>query len=481
VKHIHPLLISRFIGVILIIESISFLACIPVALIYKESIIPFIVSALTGVTLALFLYLPAARSDTLTLNIRDIYLLVVLSWIAISSAGSLPYIVGSATKSFIDAFFESTSGFTTTGSSIFNDVESLPHSILFYRSLTHWIGGFGIISMVIILFPSIRVTGYRLFTLESSLKEKIVPKTRSIIFRLLLIYISLNLGEIILLWAGDMNLFDSVCHAFGTIATGGFSTKNSGLAYYSPYSQYVVMIFMFLAGVSQVVYYYLIKLNFKKLKNNDELFFYIAVVIIAGIIATGILSAFSYKPFETAIREGFFQVISIITCTGFASADYLTWPNVGLFLIFILMFAGGSTGSTSGGIKMARHLIVLKNIKNIFIKLSHPGTVKLIRMNGKALPEEMSISIISFIVLYIVVFLLGTFLLVINGSDLVTSASSSATCMAGIGPGLSTVGPMGNFSHLPDLSKIVLCLLMITGRLEIITVMVIFTRSFWKK
>jgi trk system potassium uptake protein TrkH len=240
------------------------------------------------------------------------------------------------------------------------------------------------------------------------------------------------------------------------------------------------MIFMFLAGTSQLVYYYLFKLNFKKVKQNEELWFYIAVAVIAGAIATFILLVNTSKTFETAFREGFFQVISIMTCTGFASADYLLWPITGMLLLFVLMFSGGSTGSTSGGIKMARHLIVLKNIKSVFVKLNHPKAVSLIKLNGKVVAENTNISIISFVALYLFLFLLGSIFLVANGADPVTSASSVATCMAGIGPGLGTVGPMSNFAHLPDASKFVLSLLMILGRLEIITVFTLFTRTYWK-
>jgi trk system potassium uptake protein TrkH len=277
-----------------------------------------------------------------------------------------------------------------------------------------------------------------------------------------------------------MNLFDSICHSFGTVATGGFSTKNNSLAYYSSYSQYVVMIFMFLAGTSQVIYYYIVKLNFKKVRQNEELWFYIAVTMIAGAIATIILHLNSTRTFEESFREGFFQIISIITCTGYTSADYLAWPGAAIMLIFLLMFAGASTGSTGGGIRMARHLIVIKNIKNIFVKLNHPKSISFIKLNGKSVSENTNISILSFVVLYLFLFVLGTIVIVITGVDPVTASSSAATCMAGIGPGMGSVGPLSNFSGMPEISKVVLSLLMIIGRLEIITVFTIFTRTFWK-
>jgi trk system potassium uptake protein len=334
--------------------------------------------------------------------------------------------------------------------------------------------------LVVIILPTLRVSGYQLFSLESSLKEKIHPKTQAVAYRIGIIYVGLTIAEIILLSLGDMSLFDSICHSFGTIATGGFSTKNNSLEFYSAYSQYIVMIFMFLAGISMLIFYFIGKLNFKKVKENEELWFYIAVVLIAGSLATTILLLHSGRSFEVAFREGFFQVISIITCTGYTSADYLFWPTAGLLLIFILMFAGGSTGSTSGGIKMARHLIVMKNIKSVFVKLNHPNALAPVKLNGRIVSESTNNSILSFVVLYLFLFVIGTVIVVATGVDPVTSASSVATCMAGIGPGLGHAGPMSTFANLPEVSKIVLSMLMIIGRLEIITVFTLFSKSFWK-
>jgi trk system potassium uptake protein TrkH len=480
-KLINPLIIIRILSTILFLETISFLLCLPVVFIYKESPAPFLFSAAISALISITFFLLARKSDIKKVSIRDGYMAVTLSWLALTLMGSMPYLFSGTIPSFIDAFFESTSGFTTTGSSILKDVEVLPFSILFWRSFTHWIGGLGIIVLVVIILPSLRVNGYQLFSLESSLKEKIHPRTQAIGFRIMFIYLGLSLAQIILLNFGDMNLFDSICHSFGTIATGGFSTKNISLAAYSSYSQYIVMLFMFFAGTSQLVYYYLFKLNFKKVKQNEELWFYVGVVIIAGSVATILLLVNSTRTFETSFREGFFQVISIMTCTGFASADYLFWPITGLLLIFVLMFAGGSTGSTSGGIKMARHLVVLKNIKNVFVKLNHPNAVSPIKLNGKVVSENTNISIISFVALYLFIFVLGTIFVVATGVDNITAASSVATCMAGIGPGLGTVGPMSNFAHMPEASKVALSVLMILGRLEIITVFTLFTRTYWKR
>jgi len=479
-KFINPLIIIRILSTILLIESFAFLACLPVALIYKETHLPFLWSTVITGFLYLIFRVISRNADIKNISNRDSYLAVTLSWIVFVLMGSLPYLLSDTIPSFINAFFESTSGFTTTGASILQDVEILPFSILFWRSLTHWIGGIGIIVLVIIVLPSLKITGYQLFALESSLKEKIHPKTKAIGFRIMFIYAGLTIAEIIMLNLGDMNIFDSICHSFGTVATGGFSTKNNSLQFYSSYSQYVVMLFMLLSGISQVVYYYLAKLNFSKVRKNEELRFYIAVAFVAGAIATIILLSNSTRSFEKAFREGYFQIISIMTSTGFASADYLLWPVAGTLLIFIMMFSGGSTGSTSGGIKMARHLIVLKNIKSAFTRLNHPKVHSVIKLNGKLVNASTSISIISFVVLYLFLFIVGTIIVALTGVDPVTSASSVATCMAGIGPGLGTVGPMSNYANMPETGKVVLSFLMIIGRLEIITVFALFTRSFWK-
>ncbi|MFO7620979.1 MAG: TrkH family potassium uptake protein [Bacteroidales bacterium] len=479
-KLINPFIILRILSIILLIETISFLSCLPVALIYEESLLPFLWSSIIVLILSRFLYFLTRKVVINKITNREGFLAVTLSWFAVILFGTLPFILSGSISSFTDAFFESCSGFTTTGSSILNDIEALPFSILFWRSLTHWIGGLGIIGLMIIILPSLNITGYQLFSMESSLKEKIHPRTRSIGFRILFIYLGLTVAEIIFLYGGEMNLFDSICHSFGTIATGGFSTKNSSIVNFSPYSQYIITLFMFLSGVSFVVYYYLMKLRFRRISKNEELRFYIASAFFAVVIATSLLYVKSDRPFEPVFRESTFQVVSVLTCTGYSSADYLEWPQTGIMLLFFLMFAGGCTGSTSGGIKMARHLIGLKNIRYIFVKLIHPKAIYQIKLNEKSIPEKSNISIISFIVLYLFIFFIGTIVVVIIGSDPVSASGAVAASMANLGPGLGSVGPMSNYAHLPYLTKIVLCLLMVIGRLEIYTVFILFTRSFWK-
>ncbi|MFO7656099.1 MAG: TrkH family potassium uptake protein [Bacteroidales bacterium] len=453
-----------------------------VAIYYSESIWPFIFPAvlvfLTGWGISIF---TGNKNNDIKVQRKDAYLTVSLSWITICLAGCLPYIISGAIPGFINAFFESVSGFTTTGSSILTDIEILPKSILFWRSFTHWIGGIGIIMLVIIIMPALQIGGYQLFTLESSMQEKIVPRIKSVGYRLLLIYLLLTGAETLLLVLGGMNIFESICHAFGTVATGGFSPKNSSIGNYSTYIQYIIMIFMLLSGTNFLVHYYLLKRDFKKLKQNQELHFYLLVVFIIGSLITFSLMFKMHKPFELSFREAFFQVISIITCTGFATADYLQWPQFAWIIIFFAMFLGGSTGSTAGGIKMARHLLVIKNINRNLRQMLSRNAVLSIRLNNNQVDEETNHSILSFIGLYFLIFILGTISLKITGVDIKTACGSAATCMAGIGPGIGTVGPDSNFAHLPQVGKIILSFLMLLGRLEIYTIIVLFTRNYWTK
>lgn len=479
-KLINTLIILKILSTILFIESLSYLSCIPVAIIYNESTAPFIWSCAIVLLVYLIFRVLSRKADIGKISNRDAYLVVTLSWLFLSLMGTLPYLISRTIPSFINAFFESASGFTTTGSSILTDVEIMPYSILFWRSLTHWIGGLGIIVLVIIILPSLRITNYHLFSLESSLKEKILPKTKAIGFRLLYIYIGLTLTEIILLNLGDMNTFESICHTFGTVATGGFSTRNLSIGSFSEYSQYIIMIFMLLAGISFVIYYYLIKFKLRKIVQNEELWFYIIITILAGAIATFLLLAKTSLHFELAFRQGFFHVISIITTTGYSNADYLKWPLTGVVLIFLLCFTGASTGSTTGSIKMARHLLVIKNIRSVFKKILHPNVISQIKLNGKVLAWNANISILSFVIIYLFIFIISTIIVTVAGTDPITSASAVASSIGNIGPGIGLIGPLHNYAHMPEISKVFLSLLMIIGRLEIITVFVIFTRAFWK-
>jgi trk system potassium uptake protein TrkH len=466
----------------LFIATVSLFVCIGIALIYQENTWPFIYAmAITTIMGVCFQFLSQKFQSSVELGKREAYLSVTFSWFFIALAGSLPYLFSGAIPSFVNALFESVSGFTTTGSSILTDIESLPKSILFWRSLTHWIGGIGIVVLFIVVMPSLHAGGYHLFTLESSFQDKIHPKIKSVGQRLLYIYVTLTVAETVLLLVGGMNLFESVCHAFGTVATGGFSPKNTSIGGYSPYIQYVVMLFMLLGGTNFVIHYYLVKREFKKIKENEEIRFFLLVVFGLGIFIALSLFFKTGKPLEESFRESFFQVISIVTCTGYATADYLLWPQFAWIIIFFAMFLGGSTGSTAGGIKMARHLLFFKNLQRTFREVSHPRGVFLLKLNNNIVSEKTNQSILSFTITYIIIFLIGSILLAFTGLDGKTAASSVATAMAGIGPGIGTVGPAANFAHLTDFAKIALTLLMLMGRLEIYAVIMLVTPAFWKE
>lgn len=480
---IHTKAIFHVISRNLFIMSGALLVCSLISLIYSDpAFISFIYSTgIASVAGIIFHFLGKKQKEFSTLYRKDAYITVTLSWLLMSLTGCLPYIFSGAIPSFVNAFFESVSGFTTTGASILTDIESLPKSILFWRSLTHWIGGIGIIVLVIVIMPTLQIGGYHLFTLESSLQEKIQPQIKAVGKRLLLIYVVLTAAETILLIAGGMNLFESLCHAFGTVATGGFSPKNDSITSYSPYIQYVIMLFMLLSGTNFIIHYYILKRDFKKAGENDEFRFYLFVVFIIGIVVSSLLHFNMHKPAEESFREGFFQVISIITCTGFATADYLVWPVMAWVILFFAMFLGGSTGSTAGGIKMVRHLIVLRNIARSVRQLTVPNAILPVKLNQKALSNESNNSILTFVFNYFLIFIAGTLVMLFIGLDGKTASSAVATCMAGIGPGIGTVGPASNFAHIPDSGKLVLSFLMLVGRLEIYTILLLFTPNFWRK
>jgi len=480
-KILNLALIFHVIGKSLLILAVALTCNIAVALIFKEPLSPFLYSALIAFVVGLlFIQFKVSDEQANSMSKKEASVIVTFSWLFFSIIGALPYVFSHSMHGFIDPLFESVSGFTTTGASILTDIEILPKSIIFWRSLTHWVGGIGIIMLVIVIMPSLKMGSYNLFTFESSVQEKIKPKIKAVGKRLLFIYLVLTFAEIAMLLLGKMNLFECVCHAFGTIATGGFSPKNTSIAGYSPYIQYVITIFMFLAGVNFVLHYYIFKFDFKKVWQNEEFWFYSGIIIIVGLILTFSLWITMNKSFEESFRESFFQLVSIITCTGFASADYLLWPSFAWMIIFLAMFLGGSTGSTAGGIKMARHLVLLKNVNRFFHQVRSSHAIFKIKLNKNQVSEDNNQMILTFIVVYFLVFTVGSIVLVATGVDGATASSAVATCMAGIGPGVGTVGPVSNFFHLPDIDKIILSFLMLLGRLEIFTMLVIFTPSFWR-
>jgi trk system potassium uptake protein TrkH len=467
-------------GLIMIIIGIAFMACVPVALIYSESIFPFLWPSLIVLIPGLLMYFLVRASMSEKVSLREGYLNVAVSWLLLALLGTLPYLFSGTVTGFINALFETMSGFTTTGATVIGNVEILPKSILFWRSLTHWIGGVGVILLVIVILPNLKSGGYHLFTLESSMKQKIMPRTRSIAYTILIIYFSMTVLEVVLLRLGKMSLFDSICHTFATVATAGFSTRNTSISEYSPYIQYVIASFMFLGGISYIVYYFIVRREFRKIATFEEFWFYIFFVTAATVVVTLILYTGTDRTFELSIRHGFFQVISQITGTGFATTDYMLWPHGGWFIMILLMPAGGCTGSTTGGMKMARHLIALKNLKVVFRRFQHHHAVIPIRLNERIVPENLNITILTFILLYIALTIAGMILIHFSGVPLIEAVGASASAISNVGPGLGASGNFGHYNGFTSGAKVTMTALMLVGRLEIFTILALFTRAFWK-
>lgn len=452
-----------------------------VALFFGEAVLTFVLPALLNFALFAGLARASKRKPPSQFKKKEAILTVSIAWFFMTLVSALPYVIGGAIPSFVDAWFESVSGYTTTGSTILAEIESLPKSILFWRDLTHWIGGIGIIVLVIVIMPGAQMNNYAVFSLESSIREKIHPRIRSVGYRLLIIYLGLTVLQISLLLLGGMNLFESVCHSFATVATGGFSPKNTSIIDYSPYIQYVIAVFMLLGATNFIVHYYLTHSHLDKVRNNDELWFFLKVVMVSTLFITLFLVLKTDRDLEKSFRDAFFQVSSIISTTGFASDDYLLWPPAASVVIFILLFTGGSTGSTTGGIKMARHLLAGRSIRYYFRSQLHPNAIYSLKLNNKKLSPSESNSVTAFIYSYLTIFVIGSIALVLIGSDLLTATSSVATTLGAIGPGFGTVGPVANFAHLPDASKVILSLCMLLGRLELYSILLIVTPGFWKK
>lgn len=481
-KSIHIPIVMHIIGVCLILESLFLFLDLFVAIIFNDgTLVPILESACITLSFGLTLYFISKEKTYSKPNIKESFLIVTFSWIFISIFGTLPYILSHSINNFTDALFETISGFTTTGSSILNNIEEIPKGILFWRSETHWIGGMGIIALVVLILPSLKVSGNQLFSAEGAFfnDEKAFPRLVNIAKRLWLIYLLLTLTETFVLILAKMNWFDALCHSFATIATGGFSTKNASISNYSATIQYIISFFMFLSGMNFILYISLANKRFKKVLRNEEWRAY-TIIVITVTLALSIINLNHYYNFEQSFRSALFQVISIITATGFITENYELWPQLSVFITFLIMFLGACVGSTGGGIKIARHLILFKSLKIPFIKIVHPNAIIPIRYNGKVISEKVRSNISSFIVIYFITFAFGSLIMMLTGLDIKSATSSVITTLGGIGPGLGVVGPVNNFSEISQFGKIYLSLNMILGRLEIISVLSIFTKSFYK-
>lgn len=430
----------------------------------------------------LSLFLVNRRVNYEAINKRDGFIIVSFTWVVISLFGTLPFLLSGTIDNFTDAFFETMSGFTTTGATILTDIESVSKGVLYWRSVTQWIGGMGIIVLSLAIMPILGIGGMQLFIAEvpGPTKDKLHPRITETAKRLWGIYVLLTFLQVVLLYAGGMDIFESICHAFTTMATGGFSTRNDSIGAFSPFIQYVVTVFMFLAGTSFVLHYYALHLKFRRVWESEEFRTYFALIGISTIFIAFSLFITSSEPFEKAFRIAVFQTVSITTTTGFITADYLIWQPFLWFLIFLLMFTGGCAGSTGGGIKIVRQVVLFKNSKLELRRLIHPKAVIPVRLNGKAIPEHIIYNVLAFFILYILIFVFASLFLSMLGLDFETSVGSVASSIGNIGPGIGLVGPVHHYAFIPDAGKWTLAFVMLLGRLELFTVLVLFTATFWK-
>jgi trk system potassium uptake protein TrkH len=419
----------------------------------------------------------------MVINHREGMVIVSLAWAACGFFGALPFALGGF-PSFTDAFFESVSGFTTTGASVLTDIEALPRGLLLWRSLTHWLGGMGIIVMTIAILPFLGVGGMQLYKAEvpGPVTDKLQPRIKDTAMSLWKVYVLFTAAEVVLLMFGGMDVFESVCHSFGTMATGGFSTRNASIAAYdSAYFDYVISFFMLVASLNFALHFQLFRGRPLALWRDPEFrFFMIFVVVLTAIVTVSIQGA-NYASWAEAARFGVFQVASIISTTGYATADYELWLPLPQGLLLLCMFVGGCAGSTAGGIKCMRVLLLIKHAYRELFRLVHPRAVLPLRFGPKLVKEEVLASIWGFFVLYIALFVVSSLSLAALDVDVLTSFASVVACIGNVGPGLGGVGPTDNYAAIPILGKWVLSFCMLLGRLEIYTILVLFVPEFWRK
>ena len=432
---------------------------------------------------------------------REGYLVVSLGWVTMSLSGTLPYILSGAIPSFTDAFFETMSGYTTTGASILNDIESIPKSILFWRSTTHWIGGMGIIVLAIAILPLLGIGGMQMFAAEAPgpSGDKMHPRITDTAKRLWLLYFGLTLAETLLLKLAGMGLFDAVNHAMSTLSTGGFSTKNASIAYWNdkPLIQYIITFFMFVAGTNFVLSYFAFKGRFRKLVQDEEFKYYFLVILGITLITTLVVYFYadvSRTPtetqliahpmvlgeFESSFRHALFQVLAVVTTTGFVTADFTIWTPFLTVLFFLMMFLGASAGSTAGGVKIVRHIIMIKNGFLEFKRSLHPTGIVPVRYNNKTVTRGIVFNIMAFFILYLIIFAMGALVFSFQGIDFITALGTAASSLGNVGPAFGDLSPVNNYASLPPFGKWWSAALMLFGRLELFTILIIFTPYFWR-
>ena len=462
------------------------LSCVPFAVYYDDQnhINTFLLCSLITISFGFLLRFLTKDEKNAEIKKRDGYLIVVSGWLCMTFFGTLPYLLTESIPSFTDAFFETMSGFTTTGSTILDEIESIPKSILFWRSMTQWIGGMGIIVLTIAILPLLGIGGMELFVAEAPgpTKDKIHPRIKETAKRLWIIYFSLTALETVVLMFFGLSFFDAINHSLTTTSTGGFSTKQESIAaFQNPFVEAVIVIFMFLAGTNFTMIYFGLKMKFRKILNNDEFKWYLSALLILILILSFYRAHTSSSDFIHSFREISFQVVSIITTTGYATADYTLWGSFLTFIFFLFLFSGASAGSTSGGIKIVRIILLIKNGLLEFKRRLHPKAVIPVMLNKQVISSTITYNLLAFIFLYLFVFTLGSIFLSLLGVDMLTSISAVASAVGNVGPGIADVGPSFSFSQLPTSAKWILSLLMLMGRLELFTVCVLFTPYFWKR
>ncbi len=475
------------VGQIIGLEGIVFILPLMVSLCYWEetSMICFAISLVSALVLGGLMMLISKPSNKV-IYAREGFIIVTFAWIALSAIGSVPFVISGEIPNVFDAFFETVSGFTTTGASILTDVESMSHGMLFWRSFTHWLGGMGVLVLIMAIIPKNSGTdsgrAMHIFRAEMAgpIIGKLVPKAKDTAKILYFIYLGMTLLEFFFLVIGGMPVFDSIIHAVGTAGTGGFGIKADSLAGYSPYSQWVITIFMILFGVNFNLFYFIILKRFRAVFTNRELWVYLSTILISiGIITWNIMPI--YNNFSDSLRHSSFQVAGIISSTGFATADFNQWPQLSKNIMFLLMFMGGCAGSTAGGLKVSRVIILFKIIQKDIRRLLHPRSVTSVKLEGKALDNNTLSSVSTYFALYMVL-LFGTFLLIsFEPLSFETNMSAAVSCLNNIGPGFDQAGPMNGYAVYSDFSKVVLSIAMLLGRLEIYPIVLAFYPHTWTK
>ncbi|TXD46644.1 TrkH family potassium uptake protein [Polaribacter sp. IC073] len=491
-------IIYRFLGITAMLNGLFMFLTVPFSMYYDEPekwgiLNAGIITTFIGVLL-FFLNKPKNTN----IQKKEGYLIVTLGWLTLSFTGMLPYLLSGAIPGISDAFFETISGYSTTGSSILTDIDNMPKGILFWRSATHWIGGMGIIVLTIAILPLLGIGGMQLFMAEAPgpSADKLHPRITDTAKRLYLIYVILTLVEFFLLKFAGMTWFDAINHAMATMSTGGFSTKGDSIAFYNgkPLIQYIIIFFMFVAGTNFVLTYFALKGKVQKVFQSEEFKYYLfgtlgvsAVIAIVIIffqdpnLETVLAHPEVFGKTESAIRHALFMVVSVVTTTGFVSADFTMWNFFATGVFFALFFTGGSAGSTSGGVKVVRHIIMLKNSFLEFKKALHPNAIIPVRYDGKTVNKTIVFNILSFFIIYMLIFIISSVILTLFGLDFMSAIGAAASSLGNIGPAIGSVSPVDNFAHLSNGAKWFCSFLMLIGRLELFTVLILFTPFFWRK